>query len=105
MSEVKHTPGPWRYSPEGQMIFANRKPSIRHEDDEFFLCDVRGWGHLQYLENGHEIQDANGYLIAAAPKMIDALIRITNASDLATAQEYAREAIKSAVPYHKSATE
>lgn len=53
------------------MIFAN---SMREKDGgEFPVADIRGWGHLQYVPRGEEIQDANGLLIAAAPELLEAL--------------------------------
>jgi hypothetical protein len=43
------------------------------EEADHLIADVRGWGHIQYLPNGAEVQDANGRLIAAAPELLEAL--------------------------------
>lgn len=59
---IEHTPGPWEYEPEGQYV---------HLPDNHarIIADIRGWGWLQKLPNGAEIQDANGRLIASAPEL------------------------------------
>jgi len=61
VSETKFTPWPWEYEPHGQMIMT--------DNGQKMIADIRGWGWIQYLPEGEKIQDANGYLIAAAPDM------------------------------------
>ena len=63
MSEVKHTPGPWRYEPQngspttGQHMISGSKPG--------YLAEVRDCGSGDVVANAH--------LIAAAPDMLEAL--------------------------------
>lgn len=47
--------GDWNYELRGQTVWNGRKHMV---------CDIRGWGHLQYLSNGGELQDAMGRHIA-----------------------------------------
>ena len=47
--------GDWNYEPNGLTVWNGRKHMV---------CDIRGWGHLQYLPNGGELQDAMGRHIA-----------------------------------------
>lgn len=68
MTEAKHTPGPWSYENEGQTVYVGNQIEGR------WIAQVRGWGWLQKLKNGEEVQDANGRLIAAAPELLEALI-------------------------------
>lgn len=67
MTEAKHTPGPWSYENESQTVYVGDQIEGR------WIAQVRGWGWLQKLKNGEEVQDANGRLIAAAPELLDAL--------------------------------
>lgn len=50
LSEIKRTQGPYKADKLGGIIRAK---------DGFHFADVRGWGELQYQENGEAIQDAN----------------------------------------------
>jgi|DEB19_MinimDraft_2_1074335.scaffolds.fasta_scaffold10939_2 hypothetical protein len=68
------TPGPWEYESFGQRVIAESVGGCRLERSKFMLADIRGWGHLQYLPNGAEIQDANGAYIAAASP--DAILKL-----------------------------
>lgn len=63
---MEHTKGPWilKYG----LIWGESIGGCRMEKSQFVVAQVSGWGHLQYLKNGEEIQDANARLIAAAPK-------------------------------------
>lgn len=88
-----HSPGPWRYTQDDQCVYAK---SMRGDKGEFMVADVRGWGHLQYVEGSEGIQDANGKLLASGPDLVIALERISNCTDIATAREYARDALKKA---------
>jgi len=65
--ETKHTPGPWAYTKEDQVVHL---PG----DYSKMIADIRGRGWLQKLPNGAEVQDANGKLIAAAPELLKACI-------------------------------
>lgn len=46
----KYIKGPFKADFQGGIVFG---------PDEFHFADVRGWGHLKYVENGEKIQDAN----------------------------------------------
>lgn len=63
---MKHTPGPWAYNSEDQII---------HLPNDFskMIAQVRGWGWIQKLPNPEQIQDANGRLMAASPELLEAL--------------------------------
>lgn len=62
---MTHTPAPWMYDDKNTRITA--------EDGQLIVAEIRGWGRLQYRENGAQTQDANGLLIAAAPDLLAAL--------------------------------
>lgn len=64
MKETIFTPGPWEFN-EGMIEFEG--------DALHAIAMVRGWGWLQKLPNGYEIQCANGKLIAAAPELFEAV--------------------------------
>lgn len=70
----KHTPGPWEYEPTGQTVYGISEGGCNKIVETFMVANIRGWGHLQYLPNGAEIQDANGRLIAAAPDLLAACL-------------------------------
>lgn len=76
MGESRQTPGPWRYeqTPLPQVWSESVIESGSNlEKRRIHIADVRGWGALQYREDGEEMQDANGRLIAAAPELYEAL--------------------------------
>ena len=73
MRETKFTPGPWSEDSIGGVVHAG----------EMRVCDVRGWGWLTGQgglklspQEAEQIQDANAHLIAAAPDLYAALLRI-----------------------------
>lgn len=73
MSKLKHTPGPWAWQ-EG-----DRYIRIRDEESE----KVGYWNESQkiaetYYVNNSEETISNNLLIAAAPEMLEALIKIYN---------------------------
>lgn len=78
--EFKHTPAPWTlgYSRDGKVALVNNGRVAEVELDD------------------NQDGEANAKLIAASPTMLQTLERIINCNDLATAQEYAREAINKA---------
>ena len=78
------TPGPYEYDALGQIIWAESVGGCRLEHGRFKLADIRGWGHLQYLPNGAERQDANGrFLTAMTP---DTVIELLDTIDRLTAE-------------------
>ena len=68
-----HTPGPWNYAQRGTQVWGRSVGGCRLAESDHLIADIRGWGHIQYLPNGAEVQDANGRLIAAAPDLLDKL--------------------------------
>lgn len=56
----------WKYD--------SKRTRVMSEDSEYLIADIRGWGKLQCLPNGEEIQDYNGRLIAAAPELLDLVL-------------------------------
>lgn len=68
------------------------------EEADHLIADVRGWGHIQYLPNGAEVQDANGRLIAAAPELLEALqyLMVAHGEQLDHAFQMAQDAIAKA---------
>jgi len=70
---MTHTKGPWQYKQRGTQIWGRSVGGCRLEESNHLIADVRGWGHIQYLPNGKDVQDANGRLIAAAPELLEAL--------------------------------
>lgn len=74
----KHTPGEWKYEPRGAQVHADNP----YGKDRMLVADIRGWGHLtgtgcgackMSREDAEAIQDANGRLLAAAPRMLEML--------------------------------
>ena len=70
---ASHTPGPWRYIQRGTQVWGTSVGGCQMLKGNHLIADIRGWGHLQYLPNGEQVQDANGRLIAAAPELLSAL--------------------------------
>lgn len=94
---MTHTKGPWRYERRGTQIWGRSVGGCRLEESDHLIADVRGWGHIQYLPNGKDVQDANGRLIAAAPELLEALEQLC-ADELNTQEKWdnARAAITKA---------
>lgn len=100
---TKHTQGPWKYVQLTQKVIARSIGGCNLEESDHMIADIRGWGHLAYLKDGAEIQDANGLLIAAAPDLLEALLELTarsenfHAADVRFADfEVAKDAIRNA---------
>ena len=89
---MKNSKLPWRYDNYGTGIMATDIGGCKMEEDEFRVCDIRGWGHLQYLgeEEGAAIQEANAeYIVKSAnayPGLVAALKNYT--------LDYAEEILK-----------
>lgn len=61
-------PGRWYYEPNGQTVW--------NEEASYMVCDIRGWGHLQYLTNGAQLQDATGrHLANLSPERVLQIFR------------------------------
>jgi len=69
----KHTQGPWKYEKLVQKVYGRSVGGCSMQESDHMIADIRGWGHLSYLPDGAEIQDANGRLIAAAPDLLKVL--------------------------------
>jgi hypothetical protein len=78
---MTHTKGPWQYKQRGTQIWGRSVGGCRLEESDHLIADVRGWGHIQYLPNGKDVQDANGRLIAAAPCMYSLLAIMAEKGD------------------------
>ena len=78
----KHTKGPWRYEQRGTQIWGRSVGGCQMIENDHLIADVRGWGHIQYLTNGEEIQDANGLLIAAAPDLLESAKLLIDSYDI-----------------------
>ncbi len=66
----------WKYDPGGMMVLS--------EDDQSHICDVRGWGKFETELGSREAckaMDKRGYLLAAAPEMLEALDGIVSCID------------------------
>lgn len=73
MSETKHTPGEWKIE-EGALTL------IRHKDEsDYAICTVHKQRDDEGLFNNEHL--ANAKLIAAAPDMLEALIKIRDFDD------------------------
>jgi hypothetical protein len=82
MEKKQHTPGPWY-----PVAYANY----------WDIVDAPHYEAAQLLnEDDYQNAPLNAQLAAAAPGLLEVLSRITNCNDLATAQEYARQAIQKA---------
>lgn len=74
---TSHTKGPWEVDEDGL--------AVRALNGQMKVADIRGWGYLTgkgTLGLDHDeatrIQFANGYVMAAAPDMLEALMRIAH---------------------------
>lgn len=80
-----HTPAPWKYkqTPLPQVWSESViEAGSNLEKRRIHIADVRGWGALQYREDGAAMHDANGLLIAAAPEMYDALQDLISCAEM-----------------------
>lgn len=68
MSEVKHTPGPWRYDRHAD--FSETDSAVTAENGHIVICQI--WG-LDVEAINDPQSEANGRLLAAAPDMLAAL--------------------------------
>lgn len=55
---------PFTYDPLGQFILDSKRTSIVCDQDN--ITRIRGWGHIQKMENPEKIQDKLGEMIAEA---------------------------------------
>lgn len=67
MTNVKHTPGPWRVVESIDGYFAGRKTTVKAGN----LRVLSPWQHRPHPE--FDEFEANARLIAAAPELLDAL--------------------------------
>lgn len=95
---TKHTQGPWQYKQLGTQVWGRSVGGCQMIESEHLIADIRGWGHIQYLPDAEQIQDANGRLIAAAPDLLEALRFVMSAhgEQLDLAFEQAHKAIAKA---------
>jgi hypothetical protein len=63
----KHTPGPWKYSPQTERVYFTDKKS----GEEPPICEM-AVSDIMAIQNEDEVA-ANAHLIAAAPELLEAL--------------------------------
>lgn len=66
MSETKHTPGPWEF--DGEYVWADAVRGYVADPNTEDMTSGRGLAKL----DAPEMIKANGYLIAAAPNLLEA---------------------------------
>lgn len=72
---------PWKYaSVPDQRVYGTSPGGCNKQVSDYPVCEVRGWGHLQYMgvtrgdAKAQAMQDANGLFIAHAPGDVDYLM-------------------------------
>ena len=73
MSEMKHTPGPWTY---GDWITGKHGDSGNSGWVEVWNIEADGSEGLPFIACKHHDQVANARLIAAAPELLEASIKV-----------------------------
>lgn len=89
---MNHTLAPW--------IYCQKWQKVTTADGGQLVADIRGWGWLQKLPDGEAIQDANGYLIAAAPSLLaelENLVAVMACHDKTPEETLALEVAKKAI--------
>ncbi len=69
----KHTPGPWVMDPQLHVQDAEGKALFYSQDSGYSNAEN---GRLQRWDRNDEDREANARLIAAAPELLEALIRL-----------------------------
>ena len=69
---MSHMPGPWKVDEDG--FVWGYLPGSHMKEPRFLIAQVRGWGYMQYMQDGEQIHAANARLIAAAPELYGALV-------------------------------
>ena len=69
---MSHMPGPWKVDEDG--FVWGYLPGSHMKEPRFLIAQVRGWGYMQYMQDGEQIHAANARLIAAAPELYEALV-------------------------------
>lgn len=71
---MSHTPGPWKVDEDG--FVWGYLPGSHMKEPRFLIAQVRGWGYMQYMQDGEQIHAANARLIAAAPELYEMLSEV-----------------------------
>lgn len=74
---MSHMPGPWKVDEDG--FVWGYLPGSHMKEPRFLIAQVRGWGYMQYMQDGEQIHAANARLIAAAPELYEALLDLYKA--------------------------
>ncbi len=78
MSETKHTPGPWSYNQDSEVVNVGEDNCPDGDDcDDFRIADTNG----DLFERPPDERIANGHLIAAAPELLEACQGFLNLLD------------------------
>lgn len=89
---VVHTPGPWKYHEGGAIVMTG--------DGQMSVADIRGFGKLETslgTSQAIKIMDANGRLIADAPRMLELIRELHDfAEPLRSHAERGRQAFRDA---------
>jgi len=80
---MEHSKLPWKYCNYGTFVTAVDIGGCEMKASEFPVCQMRGWGHLQYHgdEKGAGIQEANANFIVKACNEHDTLKAKANMLD------------------------
>jgi hypothetical protein len=90
MAKAEHTPGPWRIV----KVFGKCKRRVLSEQGSV-LADIHN--RREFQERGGDEMKANAALIAAAPDLLAALIKVVSVADRQTVEfDAARAAIAKA---------
>lgn len=71
----KHTPGKLTVDSANMFLFGRCIGGVQMKDDSFMVAEIRGWGHLQYRDDGADRQKANIHRLADCWNSHDQLVK------------------------------